>query len=853
MTTPPKMFDAYVSSCSSSIGWGGQGGSLSMKLIEDPDNGVTISLPDLGTPVYFKYGTFYVGGLFQRFTYSESVSGGRVYDIVIESPSKLMDGVQCVIENFMGTTDYFLSGANQGFFSTNILSTNLIYGNIENVYNLFGFYENPYYGGYFGGSNFNSSGMEVDAALFALGTLAQRGSPHPLGGPVNINGNFINVNVDVLFQTVQGIWNVSQDAYRIKGPSKSINGLVSEICEAIQLDYFYDIVPDPVTQGADATGQLPDGGGEITDPTVVVKVVSKQAQPTPDAIEQFITTRKATGDVISYSMGKEFGDATTQKLVWGGRRTRYQVIHSSMCSPIWGKSAGGMYNTQGPTALVHSHPSRQITISLGNDFNNAPWQATLFEIRMAMQGKQSWEIFKTFETIAGCEPNGYNNIFTCPWTGAFDATKDVLNMLANGAGNAADTILTSKEPGRKQYQKSANELGDKIFAAVSNVSNNYYCQQFLVPLAGESTSRAQMEYVPPGSYEIVKAWEISDAAFLQLPMAADIKFRDGQGKQKSMCGWGQNPNYDYSGLGSDYDVGLMDFAGTIVSTKGSPDKEQMWDGWGHWVPFNAGATVKSWDHITTPDFGLSVLASYFFGLTVPPSSYFDANFNGALQFAIPPDNVIPEGFGIPQESTRYNYGPWVTLIPSFSPEGKAEVIADESMRPEVFGGYANLQAIGGVVATAGVARMTANESGTLELVGKPEGAIGERFANSGPYCTNIDVSIDATGGIKTSYKFNTWTPNFGKLAKYNIDRIASINKASWNFAKKLRDRVEKRPFPKHKFEKMDLSQAKRHQAPNVGAINGVLGPGKQVNHNKLGVQGGGAAGNANMPGLGNLA
>jgi len=149
--------------------------------------------------------------------------------------------------------------------------------------------------------------------------------------------------------------------------------------------------------------------------------------------------------------------------------------------------------------------------------------------------------------------------------------------------------------------------------------------------------------------------------------------------------------------------------------------------------------------------------------------------------------------------------------------------------------------------------MTANESGTLELVGKPEGAIGERFANSGPYCTNIDVSIDATGGIKTSYKFNTWTPNFGKLAKYNIDRIASINKASWNFAKKLRDRVEKRPFPKHKFEKMDLSQAKRHQAPNVGAINGVLGPGKQVNHNKLGVQGGGAAGNANMPGLGNLA
>jgi hypothetical protein len=109
----------------------------------------------------------------------------------------------------------------------------------------------------------------------------------------------------------------------------------------------------------------------------------------------------------------------------------------------------------------------------------------------------------------------------------------------------------------------------------------------------------------------------------------------------------------------------------------------------------------------------------------------------------------------------------------------------------------------------------------------------------------MDVSIDATGGVKTTYKFNTWTPNFGKLAKYNVDRIAKINKASWNFAQKNRSKVEKRPFPKFKFEKMDFSQEKKKLAPDVGAINHGLKPGADANTRGLGQPGGGQRGKPN--------
>ena len=80
-----------------------------------------------------------------------------------------------------------------------------------------------------------------------------------------------------------------------------------------------------------------------------------------------------------------------------------------------------------------------------------------------------------------------------------------------------------------------------------------------------------------------------------------------------------------------------------------------------------------------------------------------------------------------------------------------------------------------------------------------------------------------------------------------------MNKASWEFAKKIRDRIEKRPFPKFKFEKMDFSLAQRHGAPNVGAFNWALRPGVQVNNEGLGVRGGGGRGNANNANFGNMA
>ncbi len=77
---PIFMFGAYVSNLSVSIGWGGQGGSLQVTLVEDPANGIIIpkengevdgtgnpffgadNSPNTGTPCFFTLEGFYVGG-----------------------------------------------------------------------------------------------------------------------------------------------------------------------------------------------------------------------------------------------------------------------------------------------------------------------------------------------------------------------------------------------------------------------------------------------------------------------------------------------------------------------------------------------------------------------------------------------------------------------------------------------------------------------------------------------------------------------------------------------------------------------------------------------------------------------
>jgi len=964
LTDPVYMFGINVASLSVSVQWGGQGGTLQLKLVEDETNGRVLEKDADGNPAvfqtgkaaYLKYGNFYFGGIFQRWTYSEDTSSGRIYDIVLESPAKLMDGVKLIIEDFNGATDLFGNQYNNNDFSTNYGSFHLPYGAINNVFNVFGSYENPSAGYYsppvtiagiqisrpygnfvtqdyqvgdtveiwnssssdgfyiiqsvtssslvlqqpgvngetlgsndsgiirntrlanFGSSGFNSSGMTVASILDSMDTLMKIDSLNYFGGPMTF-GTGATIDDDSVTQygldlvelaTYQDVGNVPFADYRIKGPVKSLNELFSEMAELFQFDYYYSLLPYNSDTGQTVdTDLLYDGGGYLDDIATLdddnpkskamirVKVIDKSFAPDPNTLRKFVNEElakpSAERTLSSYNLGKEFGDTATQKIVWGGSRTRYGKLTINDCVPIMGKDKFGNYNIPGSISDIYNNLSKPFAIWVKCDEfggEGFQWQVTPFELRMAFGGQEVWSIFKSFETYSGTEPNSYNNPIAAPWVSKLAPSKNVIQSLANGnAGNARDLQLTQIGKANQEFEKAKQDLASKIFQAVSDVANNSFYNEFLVRLPNEAPGNINYNIYYPGgegASAAVKSWEVSGSAFDSAPIVSDISFFDGIGKVVSTVSYASQANADFSSLGSDWAYGQNAAAGSIVTKKGSPDQESFWYLDSFYTVFKCGGQIRLFDEYTTPDFGLTVLANYFYGVDLAPNKYIGPGLEG-LQFAIPPSCVLPSLFGVPQESGRFKYGPWITVNKAnggnWNPNGKAEVIQDESLRPETYNGYGPLQTIGSITASVGIPSALETESGSMELVGSPAYNIGENFLDSGPYVTGMDVSVDATGGIKTSFKFSTWTPNFGKMAKFNIDRISRINQNNFQDAKKARDKVEKRPFPKIKFEKTDFGFK---IAKNAGAglfIN--QGKNKNVNQNNQNPKGGG---NKGVPG-----
>lgn len=896
---PIFMFGAYVSNLSVSIGWGGQGGSLQATLIEDPANNVIIPKdangnpfygdelsPSTGTACFFKLGAFYFSGIFQRWTYKEDATGGRTYDVILESPSKMMDGVQFIIENFNGATDAFANQYNQSEISTNAYggggSTPLFhatYGNTAtNIFNLFAYWENPFIGwnvaeddgvfgdgnvepanrpkfeyNNFGASGFNSSGTSILKLLVAADELMKIDTSNQFGGgiqfgtPSQITSYDFDWDDLANFYSAEGITSGELDNIRIQGPVKSVNGLVGELAEFHQFDYYYTINPEG---GPNAVANLkvkhtnpddPDGpqiessqgGGYLGERAeIAIKVTSKREAPEPNVIRNFIDAELELPiqerSIMSYDLGKEFADSTTQKMIWGARRSRYLEIngrprtgYGSGSNPsvsaqyaVWGKSNStntDAYNLVGIAGLVYGNLSGSYPILIpGYGYYNA----TPLEMRMALGGKTVWQIYKTFQTLSQSEPNGYNNNFQSPWTATQDVTSDILNQLSNNVGNSFDATVSNLEKAYNQWLPQLNEINDTIFSGVSSIAGSSYKQEYYCLLPNEVGNPYYNVYYPDEESEAIKTWDIASSAFIrygQFAPALDVSFFDQSGKMTPVVGYPLSGNVDLSSLGSDYTLGVNGASSLAISKKGGPAGESyFYPTFGKFgTLFKTGSQPKIFDSSTTPDFGLTVLADFFLGITIPPEAYI-AQGKESLQFQIPPDVLEPTYFGIPQESQRFNYGPWITLNRAnggyWSPNGKAEAQEVSQLNPETFGSYQQLNISGGVYAAVANTNMYESESGFCQMVGAPAWNLGERFASLGPYVSSMDISVDATGGVQTSYKFNTWTPEFGKLAKYNVDRIAKTNKTAWSRAQQLRGKITKPPLPKLPFEKTDFSE-----------------------------------------------
>lgn len=282
-----KIFGCSVVDFNVSADWSSQGGSLQMRLIEDDTAGDKFIAPVLGSPALFQLtSNNYTNVLFQYIglvdSISRSSSNSKTYSVSLSSPLKILDSAQVILDGWAGFggsqegTANFTGIEKVSFGHRNNAIINWIpYGssdrtnhwaNVSNLINVFAVWENDdllyrsklgnYYGGY-GFSSNSQDGMPLQKVLWAMHYAINHITPRNLttvGNEGMHGGNLLygrhNYNTSIEPDSIPFYYHVDilnfynqispyiTANFRLTGPNKTINEIITEICNEANLEFY---------------------------------------------------------------------------------------------------------------------------------------------------------------------------------------------------------------------------------------------------------------------------------------------------------------------------------------------------------------------------------------------------------------------------------------------------------------------------------------------------------------------------------------------------------------------------------------------------------------------------------------
>lgn len=808
ITEPLKFLGALVSRVDVSMGWGGEPGYCNIDLVEDPDNGYIFDPPPLGTGCIFKFGQLSFGGILKRYNNNESVSSGRTYSVVLESPNNLLTGVILVLRNFQGTV--YTDDQN----ITNLAAKPVMtYGGDypTNIINLYADKENYEYGGLFGAADNNSMGYPVSNIVADLKQAEARGN---FSGKLLFSGSSYSLDLSELEKIALQI-----PLVRINQQYTDLISLISQICEYANYSFTFNL-----------DGDVDSRGVIQLNAKITVKMLSKASPPNKNVISQIIEEFKNKPDLqknlVSYSKGKEYADIPTQKILFGGAASRYWLADYRHIYPIWGSIGQGINSTYfgGTSIYEYNNPFASIKITVDGGFeNNFTWvETTPLELRCALGGRQCWTAYHLLMAFKeGRQGITFGNFqitqsdFTKLLAGEL-CPNDLCDTTIENAENAALWLYGDRVANQTYAQRWVNAR----YNAVLRAASSFYGREFLVAVPGEVGGKEnsfrwiKLDQKQEDAWSLANSAWAGDNASLEFP---DIKFFDEDGRLQPVAIYPNLENADYSSLNSDYgrttlgtnygvltgasldtnfgtrcfdiDGYALDKGGNIKKdSRGNPVRTKTTSGF---VRVSVEA-LPVYDSYSSYYNGFNSLCSLILGVDVLPNNHCLFGFSN-LDFAMPPAMLAPEYLGVPQESQRYVWGPWFAFNDAVGNVGRVEISEDSEMRPEAFGSIEGMNKFASEIVRADLASLVESEEGEVQIAEVPAFNLAERFYSSGPYVTAISITADPSGGFQTSYRFSTWTTNFGKLSKYNLDMLRKSRSEWYKFQKKIFDLFRKKP------------------------------------------------------------
>ena len=207
-----------------------------------------------------------------------------------------------------------------------------------------------------------------------------------------------------------------------------------------------------------------------------------------------------------------------------------------------------------------------------------------------------------------------------------------------------------------------------------------------------------------------------------------------------------------------------------------------------------------------------------YGLSFNPDN--SRGTDGGLGMAL--RRRTPSEAAVPMKSNTIRYGPKAYK----GPPGQIHFVADDGLVPWEYDGYTSLMA-GGINAMdehakSAVTYMQEGERGSVNFPGHPTKRLGSELNSSqsvmglltmqsadfkvlsqtfqfnrinigpwegsfGPSITNIQINI-GDNGFTSNYTLSTFSPTFGRFAKYNANRLKTLGRQRQSFRKAQRER-----------------------------------------------------------------
>lgn len=765
--TQQRFLNSSIRGFNCSVGWNNQESRLTVNLVDDPVNDDYFSPPDVGSPVYFDYQGWQFNGLLEKHTTNGSDGGSPLYEVTVVDPRVLLDGVQLILSEYSGSV-----------------------GGVPNIINVYGYLES--FG--FGNSGANESGITWDRVVTVVQQLTGvtgAGGFNAYGGPIRYKGFSYAIDLSNL-QMLPAV-------YRIQGsPSISLMEALSEICSASGSEFFVRLE-----------------AGNI----IKIYTISRFNVPNKNVINQFVSQ---TAGACSKNVGLEMVNDTCAKMLIGGKKTNLSVrsksTETNYTNPIWQYWG---YDLDGRVILSSDNENNEtFTLDLrGLNFVYAErYPTNVGEVRAALKNLESWQSYVSMYSHVEYIPvadGEFQARYYVTKNGNFVQSENtyrhnkvinphfrkaqIMGLPSTFTQNTDKLILRDQNPAN--YMNMYNPVLEKKIEEFYNLFRayveQYYGRQFMVELPDlyvktDSETGMNLFSQIPTSGGYLTDEQINDSINNNLLPANYDRLSLDDGRIECYARFNDYRNLDLSYFRnnalstiSNQDI-LIGANGFSVFVKCTVDPTIVFIGNNYTIPRAIVSLPGIFSTRTNGAEADSILLDFStnMGNSELADRLANSPFADALNDTMIPRAVHPDLIAVPMESQTDTYGPWYVA----GAAGKTEIEHSSDLVPWNYGGYELMNLTGESRVMDAAANLQWLETGSVEYPDIPVLQLGDQLLQSGPYVTDVQVDI-SENGAKTVYRMSSWTPRFGRLAKYNADRMQKTAKILQETRKNIRQMI----------------------------------------------------------------